>query len=106
MATLTVTQPVGEGISLKFVHAPNGGADAVSGTVFLATTSIDNQEFIYKDFLYTNNEATVILSNSDLVRVYTQSNVDSGDYATDLTMSATSVDTNSVTLTPRLFKFS
>ena len=99
MATLTVTQPVGEGISLKFVHAPNGGADAVSGTVFLATTSIDNQEFIYKDFLYTNNEATVILSNSDLVRVYTQSNVDSGDYATDLTMSATSVDTASVTLT-------
>ena len=99
MATLTVTQPTGEGISLKFVHAPNGGADAVSGTVFLATTSIDNQEFIYKDFVYTNNEATVILSNSDLVRVYTQSNVDSGDYATDLTMSATSVDTASVTLT-------
>lgn len=99
MATLTVTQPVGEGISLKFVHAPNGGADAVSGTVFLATTSIDNQEFIYKDFVYTNNEATVILSNADLVRVYTQANVDAGDYATDLTMSATSVDTNSVTLT-------
>ena len=99
MATLTVTQPTGEGISLKFVHAPNGGADAVTGTVFLATTSIDNQEFIYKDFVYTNNEATVILSNSDLVRVYTQSNVDSGDYATDLTMSATSVDTASVTLT-------
>ena len=100
MATLTVTQPTGEGISLKFVHAPiGGGADAVTGTVFLATTSIDNQEFIYKDFVYTNNEATVILSNSDLVRVYTQSNVDSGDYATDLTMSATSVDTASVTLT-------
>ena len=99
MATLTVTQPVGEGISLKFVYAPSGDINAVSGTVFLATTSIDNQEFIYKDFLYTNNEATVILSNADLVRVYTQSNVDSGDYATDLTMSATSVDTNSVTLT-------
>ena len=97
-ATLKVTQPVGEGISLKFVHTPVGDANAVSGTVFLATTSIDNQEFIYKDFLYTNNEATVILSNSDLVRVYTQSNVDSGDYATDLTMLATSVDTNGVTV--------
>lgn len=89
MATLTVTQPVGEGISLKFVYDPNGGANAVSGTVYLATTSIDNQEFIYKDFVYTNNEATVVLSDADLKRVYTEENFTAGDYTTVVTMSAT-----------------
>ena len=89
MATLTVTQPVGEGISLKFVHAPNGGADAVSGTVFLATTSIDNQEFIYKDFVYTNNEATVVLSDADLKRVYTEALHNARDHTAEVTMSAT-----------------
>jgi hypothetical protein len=89
MATLTVTQPVGEGISLKFVHAPNGGADAVSGTVYLATTSIDNQEFIYKDFVYTNNEAIVVLSDADLNRVYTEALHSTRDHTAEVTMSAT-----------------
>ena len=98
MASLTVTQPTGEGISLKFVYDPNGGDAAVSGTVYLATTSIDNQEFIYKDFVYTANEATVILTQADLVRVYTQANVTAVDYASDLTMSATAYDgTSTVT---------
>ncbi len=45
MATLTVTQPTGEGISLKFVHTPSGGIDAVTGTVVLATKSTDAQGF-------------------------------------------------------------
>jgi hypothetical protein len=95
MATLIVTQPTGEGISLKFAYTPNGAADAATGTVFLATTAIDNQEFIYKDFVYTNNEATVVLSAAELVRVYTQANVDAGIYTAPVTMSATAVDANS-----------
>ena len=91
MATLTVTQPTGEGISLKFVHTPSGGIDASTGTVFLATTSLDDNEFIYRDFVYTNNEATIILTTAELVRIYTQSNVTSGDYTAAVSMSATAV---------------
>tara|TARA_B110000967_G_scaffold177552_1_gene191737 strand:+ start:292 stop:2373 length:2082 start_codon:yes stop_codon:yes gene_type:complete len=103
MATLTVTQPTGEGISLKFAYAPNAGESAVSGTVFLATTSIDNQEFIAKNFVYTANSATVVLTSAELVRVYTQAKVDSGIYTAALTMSATALDSNGQTVTTTAF---
>ena len=91
MAQLAVTQPTGEGISLKFVHTPSGGINAATGTVYLATTAIDDNEFIYKDFVYTSNEATVVLTTAELVRVYTQAKVDSGTYTATVTMSATAV---------------
>ena len=99
MASLTVTQPTGEGISLKFVYGAAAAETAVSGTVYLATTSIDNQEFISKDFVYTGNQATVILTTAELVRVYTQGNVNSGTYTATVTMSATALNSLGATVT-------
>ena len=98
MASLAVTQPTGEGISLKFVHTPSGGINAATGTVYLATTAIDDNEFIYKDFVYTSNEATVVLTTAELVRVYTQAKVDSGTYTAPITMSATAVKADGTVL--------
>lgn len=98
MASLAVTQPTGEGISLKFVHTPSGGINAATGTVYLATTAIDDNEFIYKDFVYTNNEATVVLTTAELVRVYTQAKVTAGTYTATVTMSATAVKADGTVL--------
>jgi hypothetical protein len=99
MATLAVTQPTGEGISLKFAYTPNGAADAATGTVFLATTSVtDELEFIYRDFVYTSNEATIVLTTAELTRIYGTAKVSSGDYTATLTMSATAVAANSAVL--------
>lgn len=103
MATLIVTQPTGEGISLNFAYTASGAETAVSGTVFLATTSSDNQEFIAKNFVYTNNSATIVLTTAELVRVYTQGNVDSSTYTATLTMSATALDSNGTTVTQTAF---
>ncbi len=69
----------------------------------MATTSSDNQEFIAKNFVYTNNSATIVLTTAELVRVYTQGNVDSSTYTATLTMSATALDSNGTTVTQTAF---
>ena len=64
----------------------------------MASTAIDNQEFIAKNFVYTGNEATVVLTTAELVRVYTQANVNSGTYTGTVTMSATAIAANGTTV--------
>jgi hypothetical protein len=94
MASLTVTQPTGQGIKLKFTYAPNGGVAAATGTVWLGTTGIDNQGFYSTDFVYTDNVATITLSDAALVKIYTQSKVSASNYLAPITMRSIATNVN------------